>query len=128
MLQSPPRGRSPGRCPGEETRYVNPAVAALLGIVLLHEPFGLSLIIGMTLILLGSWMAASRREGDTGKPPGWRFARLVSRVGQAIQTICRRELGIIFPIIIPCTMWRSAYPNLKRTQVRACGLACGRRL
>jgi len=96
----------------------------LLGIVLLHEPFGLSLIIGMTLILLGSWMAASRREGDTGKPPGWRFARLVSRVGQAIQTICRRELGIIFP----CTMWRSAYRNLKRTQVRACGLACGRRL
>ena len=45
--------------------YVNPAVAALLGIVLLHEPFGLSLIIGMALILFGSWMAASRREGDT---------------------------------------------------------------
>jgi drug/metabolite transporter (DMT)-like permease len=42
--------------------YVNPAVAALLGIVVLHEPFGLSLIIGMALILLGSWMAASRRD------------------------------------------------------------------
>ena len=37
----------------------------MLGIVLLHEPFGLSLIIGMALILFGSWMAASRREGDT---------------------------------------------------------------
>ncbi len=45
--------------------YVNPAVAALLGIVLLHEPLGLSLIIGMALILSGSWMAASRRAGDT---------------------------------------------------------------
>jgi drug/metabolite transporter (DMT)-like permease len=38
--------------------YVNPAVATLLGIVVLHEPLGASLIAGLGLILLGSWMAA----------------------------------------------------------------------
>ena len=40
--------------------YVNPAVATLLGIIVLDEPFGVSLIIGMALILLGSWTAAAR--------------------------------------------------------------------
>jgi drug/metabolite transporter (DMT)-like permease len=40
--------------------YVNPAVATLLGIVVLHERFGLSLIAGLALILIGSWMAAQR--------------------------------------------------------------------
>ncbi len=40
--------------------YVNPAVATLLGIFVLHEQFGLSLIAGLGLILLGSWMAAQR--------------------------------------------------------------------
>lgn len=37
--------------------YVNPAVATLLGVVVLHEPLGASLIAGLGLILLGSWMA-----------------------------------------------------------------------
>jgi drug/metabolite transporter (DMT)-like permease len=41
--------------------YVNPAVATLLGIIVLHEPFGVSLLIGLGLILLGSWVAAARR-------------------------------------------------------------------
>jgi drug/metabolite transporter (DMT)-like permease len=40
--------------------YVNPAVATLLGTVVLHERFGLSLIAGLGLILIGSWMAAQR--------------------------------------------------------------------
>lgn len=40
--------------------YVNPAVATLLGVSLLHERFGLSLIAGLSLILVGSWMAARR--------------------------------------------------------------------
>ena len=40
--------------------YLNPAVATLLGILVLHEPFGLSLIAGLGLILLGSWIAAQR--------------------------------------------------------------------
>jgi drug/metabolite transporter (DMT)-like permease len=38
--------------------YINPAVATLLGVWLLHEPVGLSLIAGMALILVGSWLSA----------------------------------------------------------------------
>jgi drug/metabolite transporter (DMT)-like permease len=37
--------------------YVNPAVATLLGVGVLHEPLGVSLIAGLALILLGSWLA-----------------------------------------------------------------------
>jgi drug/metabolite transporter (DMT)-like permease len=37
--------------------YVNPAVAALLGVVVLHEPFGPGAVLGLALILLGSWLA-----------------------------------------------------------------------
>lgn len=37
--------------------YVNPAVAALLGVGVLHETFGLSSAFGLALILLGSWMS-----------------------------------------------------------------------
>ena len=40
--------------------YVNPAVATLLGVVVLHERFGVSLIAGLALILIGSWLAAQR--------------------------------------------------------------------
>lgn len=37
--------------------YINPAVATLLGVTLLHEQFGLGGIIALGLILLGSWLA-----------------------------------------------------------------------
>jgi drug/metabolite transporter (DMT)-like permease len=37
--------------------YINPAVAALLGVSLLHEHLGLGGIIAFALILLGSWLA-----------------------------------------------------------------------
>jgi drug/metabolite transporter (DMT)-like permease len=37
--------------------YVNPAVAVFLGIVVLHEPFGKGTVLGLALILLGSWLA-----------------------------------------------------------------------
>jgi drug/metabolite transporter (DMT)-like permease len=37
--------------------YVNPAVAALLGVLVLHEPFGAGAFLGLALILLGSWLA-----------------------------------------------------------------------
>jgi drug/metabolite transporter (DMT)-like permease len=37
--------------------YVNPAVAALLGVVVLHESFGAGSVVGLALILLGSWLA-----------------------------------------------------------------------
>lgn len=40
--------------------YLNPLVATVLGVSLLGEPFGASLIAGMGLILLGSWVATAR--------------------------------------------------------------------
>jgi len=40
--------------------YVNPAVAALLGVVVLHESFGLGSVLGLALILTGSWLATHR--------------------------------------------------------------------
>lgn len=44
--------------------YVNPAVAALLGVVVLHESFGLGSALGLVLILLGSWLATQRRQPE----------------------------------------------------------------
>lgn len=41
--------------------YVNPLVATLLGITLLGEPFRVSFLIGLALILVGSWVATARR-------------------------------------------------------------------
>jgi drug/metabolite transporter (DMT)-like permease len=43
--------------------YVNPAVAALLGVLVLHESFGPGGVLGLALILLGSWLAT-----HSGKP------------------------------------------------------------
>jgi drug/metabolite transporter (DMT)-like permease len=49
--------------------YINPAVAALLGVLVLHEPFGPGLVIGMAMILFGSWLATSgRREVAIEQP------------------------------------------------------------
>jgi drug/metabolite transporter (DMT)-like permease len=36
--------------------YISPAIAALLGVVVLHEHFGLGMAIGLALILFGSWL------------------------------------------------------------------------
>ncbi len=44
--------------------YVNPAVAAVLGVVVLHESFGLGSALGLALILLGSWLATHRRQSE----------------------------------------------------------------
>jgi drug/metabolite transporter (DMT)-like permease len=44
--------------------YVNPAVAALLGVLILHESFGLGSALGLVLILLGSWLATQRRAPE----------------------------------------------------------------
>jgi drug/metabolite transporter (DMT)-like permease len=41
--------------------YVNPAVAVLLGVVFLHEPFTDGMAVGFPLILFGSVLAARRR-------------------------------------------------------------------
>ena len=40
--------------------YVNPAVALLLGVVILHEALTAGLIIGFPLVLLGSYLATRR--------------------------------------------------------------------
>ncbi len=40
--------------------YVNPAVAVVLGIVILDEPFTLGIAIGFPLVLLGSYLATRR--------------------------------------------------------------------
>ncbi|MFL6547670.1 MAG: DMT family transporter [Povalibacter sp.] len=40
--------------------YVCPAVAALLGVLVLHEHFGLSSLLGLAMILFGSWLASSK--------------------------------------------------------------------
>lgn len=45
--------------------YVNPAVAALLGVLVLHETFGLGSALGLALILVGSWMATHRAKTRT---------------------------------------------------------------
>lgn len=39
--------------------YVNPAIASLLGVFALHEHFGLGSVLGLGLILFGSWLATS---------------------------------------------------------------------
>jgi drug/metabolite transporter (DMT)-like permease len=46
--------------------FVNPAVAVLLGVLLLDEPFTLGLAIGLPLILLGC-VLATRRSGARGE-------------------------------------------------------------
>jgi drug/metabolite transporter (DMT)-like permease len=63
--------------------YINPAVAAVIGVLALNEPFGVSTAVGMAMILLGSWLAtgksqaASRLDAMTGleHPPDHDQAR-----------------------------------------------------
>jgi drug/metabolite transporter (DMT)-like permease len=42
--------------------YVNPAVAALLGVIVLHESFTAGMAVGFVLVILGSTLATRRRE------------------------------------------------------------------
>jgi drug/metabolite transporter (DMT)-like permease len=44
--------------------YVNPAVAALLGVLVLHEHFGVGSVLGLLLILFGSWLATSGKRTE----------------------------------------------------------------
>jgi drug/metabolite transporter (DMT)-like permease len=43
--------------------YVNPAIAVLLGVLLLDEPFSAGIAVGFPLILLGSFLATARSAG-----------------------------------------------------------------
>jgi drug/metabolite transporter (DMT)-like permease len=42
--------------------YVNPAVALLLGVLVLGEPLTLGIVVGFPLILLGSWLATATTD------------------------------------------------------------------
>ena len=42
--------------------YINPAVAAVIGVLVLHEPFGVGTAVGMAMILLGSWLATGKSK------------------------------------------------------------------
>ncbi len=48
--------------------YVNPAVAVVLGIVILDEPFTLGIAVGFPLVLLGSWLATRRAPAIESEP------------------------------------------------------------
>jgi drug/metabolite transporter (DMT)-like permease len=43
--------------------YINPAVASLVGVVVLHETFTIGMGIGFVLVLAGSFLATRRRAG-----------------------------------------------------------------
>jgi len=48
--------------------YINPAVAAILGIAILHERFTLGMGIGFVLVLAGSVLATRRRPAPAASP------------------------------------------------------------
>lgn len=45
--------------------YINPAVAVLLGVALLDEPFGIESAAGLAMILAGSWLATGKASLPT---------------------------------------------------------------
>jgi drug/metabolite transporter (DMT)-like permease len=48
--------------------YINPAVASLAGVVILHETFTAGMGIGFVLVLAGSFLATRRRTDGGGRP------------------------------------------------------------
>jgi drug/metabolite transporter (DMT)-like permease len=50
--------------------YINPAVAVLLGVVVLGEPFGLGIAVGFPLVLVGSVLATAPAGGGALGPGG----------------------------------------------------------
>ena len=49
-----------GAARGSLTTYINTAVAVVLGIIILSEPITLGIIVGLPLVLLGSYMASRK--------------------------------------------------------------------
>jgi drug/metabolite transporter (DMT)-like permease len=49
--------------------YINPAVAAVLGVLVLNEPFGVPMGIGLALVILGSTLATRRSRAGDGESP-----------------------------------------------------------
>ncbi|HVC29787.1 MAG TPA: EamA family transporter, partial [Steroidobacteraceae bacterium] len=54
--------KSAGAARASIVTYINPAVAALLGVALLNERLGIGGTAGFGLILRGSWLATRRSE------------------------------------------------------------------
>lgn len=50
--------------------YINPAVAVILGVLVLSEPITLGLVIGFPLILIGSYLATRKAPAFEGEPIG----------------------------------------------------------
>jgi drug/metabolite transporter (DMT)-like permease len=50
--------------------YINPAVAAAIGVLVLDEPFGVATAAGMAMILLGSWLATRKGKSGLDAMPG----------------------------------------------------------
>jgi drug/metabolite transporter (DMT)-like permease len=48
--------------------YINPAVAVILGVIVLSEPITLGIIIGFPLVLIGSWMATRKAPAIESEP------------------------------------------------------------
>jgi drug/metabolite transporter (DMT)-like permease len=49
--------------------YINPAVAAVLGVLALHETFSVTMGIGLVLVILGSALATRRSGARDGSSP-----------------------------------------------------------
>jgi drug/metabolite transporter (DMT)-like permease len=60
--------RSAGASRASVITYINPAVATMLGVTVLHEHLGLSGLLAFALILLGSWLATRGRANATARP------------------------------------------------------------
>jgi drug/metabolite transporter (DMT)-like permease len=69
--------------------YVNPAVAVILGVVLLHEPFGVSIAAGFALILLGSYFATRRALPGQPAPSEVQPATPVAARGETAHAVGR---------------------------------------
>jgi drug/metabolite transporter (DMT)-like permease len=58
--------RSIGAARGSLVTYLNTAFAVILGIIILHEPLSTGIVVGLPLILLGSYLA-SKKNSVEGK-------------------------------------------------------------
>lgn len=60
--------RNAGAARASVITYINPAVATLLGVLVLHEQLGISGVLAFALILLGSWLSTRASSGARVAP------------------------------------------------------------
>lgn len=77
-----------GASRGTVITYVNPAVAVLLGVILLGEPLDAAIIIGFLLIIAGSWLSTGSKL-----PPALSQLLRVSRPQQISQDAVDAEVS-----------------------------------